>query len=655
MQTSYGGHHWTPPKGHVDKGESDFETALRETQEEAGFVKEDLKIFEDLKRELNYPVNGKPKTVIYWLAELINKTKDVRMSDEHKDYKWLPVKEACDLAGCAGICSFHPRNRECVISLSTPLLKLRPRKDLIETLLHEMIHAFLFLTNNNRDRDGHGPEFQKHMRRINGQAGTNITIYHTFHEEVKLYQQHWWKCNGPCQKRPPYFGMVRRAMNRAPGPNDFWWKEHQLTCGGQYIKIKEPVKPESKKKKSDNKAQASGKSPVDAPAKNSILNWMTKNNSTSTAPSTSSGEILKTPKINPSNTKRIAVPTLQTNIKGSFNGLVNKNSRSVNNPMTHQEDVHTQSRVSGMNNLKKLGNSTNNVHGWGTGGPGSGSKSNELHSIIKSKKTSPSLSFSGTLGGSKSGKSKLLDQFYTPAEKNKSLTSQVQNDDKTSENQAVRVSNIDQRLEDGVTALVICPCCNSSIEETKINQHLDVCLQEGNEKERLSDSKRKTQHISPPSHKIFRGENTKNVNCPLCNLLLNPGDFNQHLENCLQEDMKNDKHNSPSHGSSFALINAKDEVESLHNRSSSSVNLQDSPNCCLICNKMLEPSETLSEHLEECVASVFSEDSVDDSDNILGNESVGDSQDKYPCPVCLCLVDKYLMNDHVDICLTQSD
>lgn len=39
-----------------------------------------------------------------------------------------------------------------------------------------MIHGFLFLTNNNRDRDGHGPEFCKHMDRINKVAGTKITV-----------------------------------------------------------------------------------------------------------------------------------------------------------------------------------------------------------------------------------------------------------------------------------------------------------------------------------------------------------------------------------------------------------------------------------------------------------------------------------------------
>lgn len=84
--------------GHVDEGETDFETALRETEEEAGFVKNDLKIFQDAKVELNYNVKGVPKTVIYWLAELINPNQSVRMSSEHQAYKWLGYEEACNLA-----------------------------------------------------------------------------------------------------------------------------------------------------------------------------------------------------------------------------------------------------------------------------------------------------------------------------------------------------------------------------------------------------------------------------------------------------------------------------------------------------------------------------------------------------------------------------
>lgn len=68
-------------------------------------------------------------------------------------------------------------------------------------------------------------------------VGTNITVYHDFHDEVSLYKQHWWRCDGPCQKWKPYFGMVRRATNRAPGPNDRWWGEHSRNCGGTFIKV----------------------------------------------------------------------------------------------------------------------------------------------------------------------------------------------------------------------------------------------------------------------------------------------------------------------------------------------------------------------------------------------------------------------------------
>ncbi|XP_074752834.1 DNA-dependent metalloprotease SPRTN [Athene noctua] len=153
---------------------------------------------------------------------------------------------------CAGVCRYEGRGGMCSIRLSEPLLKLRPRKDLVETLLHEMIHALLFVTNNDKDRESHGPEFCKHMRRINRLTGANVTIYHTFHDEVDLYRQHWWRCNGPCQNRRPYFGYVKRSMNRAPSARDFWWVEHQETCGGTFTKVKEP---ENFSKKSKEKTQ----------------------------------------------------------------------------------------------------------------------------------------------------------------------------------------------------------------------------------------------------------------------------------------------------------------------------------------------------------------------------------------------------------------
>ncbi|XP_021246716.1 sprT-like domain-containing protein Spartan [Numida meleagris] len=153
---------------------------------------------------------------------------------------------------CAGVCKYEGNGGMCSIRLSEPLLKLRPRKDLVETLLHEMIHALLFVTNNDRDRDSHGPEFCKHMRRINRLTGANVTIYHNFHDEVDSYRQHWWRCNGPCQYRRPYFGYVKRSMNRAPSARDFWWAEHQENCGGTFTKVKEP---ENFSKKSKEKTE----------------------------------------------------------------------------------------------------------------------------------------------------------------------------------------------------------------------------------------------------------------------------------------------------------------------------------------------------------------------------------------------------------------
>ncbi|CAG9762630.1 unnamed protein product [Ceutorhynchus assimilis] len=99
LQTSYGIHHWTPPKGHVDPGETDLVTAYRETIEESGLQKSDIKVYEDTKMTLNYQVKGKPKIVHYWLAELINPSAKVKLSHEHQDFKWLPLKEACEIVG----------------------------------------------------------------------------------------------------------------------------------------------------------------------------------------------------------------------------------------------------------------------------------------------------------------------------------------------------------------------------------------------------------------------------------------------------------------------------------------------------------------------------------------------------------------------------
>lgn len=84
-------------------------------------------------------------------------------------------------------------------------------------------------------------------------------VYHSFHDEVDVYRQHWWRCSGPCQSRKPYFGYVKRAMNRAPSRLDPWWEDHQRTCGGTYTKVKEP---EGYRKKTKKETKTSEKKNV---------------------------------------------------------------------------------------------------------------------------------------------------------------------------------------------------------------------------------------------------------------------------------------------------------------------------------------------------------------------------------------------------------
>ena len=88
---------------------------------------------------------------------------------------------------CAGTCKYQKYNS--LITLSEPLLKFRSNNDLKETLIHEMIHAYLFMTDykSQQKEGGHGDEFKKIMGEINGITGLNITVYHNFNDEVEHY------------------------------------------------------------------------------------------------------------------------------------------------------------------------------------------------------------------------------------------------------------------------------------------------------------------------------------------------------------------------------------------------------------------------------------------------------------------------------------
>ena len=81
---------------------------------------------------------------------------------------------------CAGLCYYSKRLGDCSIRLSECLLQYRPFSDLVNTLLHEMIHAYIFLTEKVLDRDGHGPVFQRKMKEINQKGKWVSMLYSPF-------------------------------------------------------------------------------------------------------------------------------------------------------------------------------------------------------------------------------------------------------------------------------------------------------------------------------------------------------------------------------------------------------------------------------------------------------------------------------------------
>lgn len=177
---------------------------------------------------------------------------------------------------CAGTCELSKDDdgnyRRIRIKLSEPLLKFRPREDTIDTLLHEAIHAYFFLITSWRhargdDGTGHGAGFQLLADAINSHGEYHVTIFHTFHDEVDSYRTHVWQCDGPCRQQAPFFGLVKRSMNRVPGKSDTWWKKHEEECGGTYTKIAEPQLTKEQLKSLSAKARAGRQ-------KNKIDGWV---------------------------------------------------------------------------------------------------------------------------------------------------------------------------------------------------------------------------------------------------------------------------------------------------------------------------------------------------------------------------------------------
>jgi len=86
--------HWDFPKGHVEAGEDEEQTARREIQEEIGITQ--LEFSAGFRKSIAYRFKRGsryvPKEVVFFLAKT-NEAK-VKLSDEHTEYEWLAYKAA---------------------------------------------------------------------------------------------------------------------------------------------------------------------------------------------------------------------------------------------------------------------------------------------------------------------------------------------------------------------------------------------------------------------------------------------------------------------------------------------------------------------------------------------------------------------------------
>lgn len=85
------GGHWSFPKGHVEAGESEIQTALREVKEETGL---DIRLLDGFRERVEYsPKPDVQKQVIYFLG-CYQEGKVRRQKEEIREIRWMPIDKA---------------------------------------------------------------------------------------------------------------------------------------------------------------------------------------------------------------------------------------------------------------------------------------------------------------------------------------------------------------------------------------------------------------------------------------------------------------------------------------------------------------------------------------------------------------------------------
>lgn len=88
---NHNGRNFSFPKGHVEKGESEKETAIREIKEETGL---DVEIIDDFREVSDYTPFGKiKKRVVFFMAQAFSDKVSIQ-EEELDSYKWVDLYDA---------------------------------------------------------------------------------------------------------------------------------------------------------------------------------------------------------------------------------------------------------------------------------------------------------------------------------------------------------------------------------------------------------------------------------------------------------------------------------------------------------------------------------------------------------------------------------
>ena len=85
--------HWDFPKGHIEEGETEVQTAIREVKEETNI---DVEVNEEYRYSTKYsPKEDVIKQVIYFLARNISDNRQAQL-EEVSEVKWFSMNDAIE-------------------------------------------------------------------------------------------------------------------------------------------------------------------------------------------------------------------------------------------------------------------------------------------------------------------------------------------------------------------------------------------------------------------------------------------------------------------------------------------------------------------------------------------------------------------------------